>query len=52
MQKSLCFGWNAFDVWSLTRTLSPILSWSGFFVFFFSLFPSLAFLALLSCVLL
>ena len=34
-----------FDVWSLTKMLSPILSWSGFFVFFFLLFPSLAFLA-------
>ena len=45
MQKSLYFGWNAFDVWSLTRTLLPILSCSGFFVFFFLLFPSLTFLA-------
>ena len=45
MQKSLYLGWNAFNVWSLTGTLSPTFNFSGFAVFFFFLFPSLAFLA-------
>ena len=45
MQKSLYFGWNAFDVWSLTSMLSPILSSSGSFGVIPFLFLSLAFLA-------
>ena len=45
MQKSLYFSWNALDVWSLTRTLSPIFNFSGSFTILFFLFPSLAFLA-------
>ena len=42
MQKSLYLGWNAFDVWSLTTTLSPVFSFSGSFAvlpFLFSGFP-------------
>ena len=45
MQKSLYFGWNTFDVWSLTSTLSLTCNCTWFVVFFSFLFPSLAFLA-------
>ena len=45
MQKSLYFGWNASNVWSLMNTLSPIFNFSVSFVVFTFLFPSLAFLA-------
>ena len=45
MQKSLYFGWNAFDVWSLMSMLSPIFSFLGPLGVLPFLFLSLLFLA-------